>query len=262
MGSKSSVGRFPMRNRFISDYIFETTGKRRTPKQVGGRIQRLRDTCKNDKSELPNLCFISCEIDVILVLQLVSSRTSRDASSGSQSGYSSSASPSVSPSPSPDLRHSVSMQQEHVSVKILLQNELWPAPTPTIQLSTDTNHPQSIQLSPSPQGGTMSQSKSSRNILPYLSGAIELCSSCALLLQSSFVVYFEGSNLPVHSEVASLKCISSPILRSGWLYSFDLVPTFGKVFGRVKVFSFFSDHQIEAELRAEQIFHNTTLFKR
>ncbi|KDR69909.1 hypothetical protein GALMADRAFT_104012 [Galerina marginata CBS 339.88] len=39
------LGRFPMRNRFISDWIFEKTGKRRTAKQVGSRLQQLRDTC-------------------------------------------------------------------------------------------------------------------------------------------------------------------------------------------------------------------------
>ncbi|KAF9461828.1 hypothetical protein BDZ94DRAFT_789344 [Collybia nuda] len=39
------LGRFPMRNRFISDYIFNKTGKRRTAKQVGSRLQQLRDTC-------------------------------------------------------------------------------------------------------------------------------------------------------------------------------------------------------------------------
>lgn len=39
------LGRFPLRNRFISDYIFEKTGKVRTPKQVGSRLQQLRDTC-------------------------------------------------------------------------------------------------------------------------------------------------------------------------------------------------------------------------
>ncbi|XP_006461429.1 hypothetical protein AGABI2DRAFT_222207 [Agaricus bisporus var. bisporus H97] len=39
------LGRFPMRNRYISDYIYEKTGKRRTAKQVGSRLQQLRDTC-------------------------------------------------------------------------------------------------------------------------------------------------------------------------------------------------------------------------
>ena len=39
------LGRFPMRNRYISNYIFQKTGKRRTAKQVGSRLQQLRDTC-------------------------------------------------------------------------------------------------------------------------------------------------------------------------------------------------------------------------
>ncbi|KAF9499623.1 hypothetical protein BDN71DRAFT_1502958 [Pleurotus eryngii] len=41
------VGRFPRRNRFISDYIFKATGKRRTPKQVGSRLQQLRETSRD-----------------------------------------------------------------------------------------------------------------------------------------------------------------------------------------------------------------------
>ncbi|KAF7300050.1 TEA domain-containing protein [Mycena kentingensis (nom. inval.)] len=39
------LGRFPRRNRFISDYIFDKTGQRRTPKQVGSRLQQLRESC-------------------------------------------------------------------------------------------------------------------------------------------------------------------------------------------------------------------------
>lgn len=45
------LGRFPMRNRFISDWIFEKTGKRRTAKQVGSRLQQLRDTCSGKRCE-------------------------------------------------------------------------------------------------------------------------------------------------------------------------------------------------------------------
>jgi len=40
-----TLGRFPMRNKFISDWIFEKTGKRRTAKQVGSRLQQLGDMC-------------------------------------------------------------------------------------------------------------------------------------------------------------------------------------------------------------------------
>ncbi|KAI0343521.1 hypothetical protein BDW22DRAFT_1180315 [Trametopsis cervina] len=47
--SARALGRFPMRNKFISDYIFEITGVRRTPKQVGSRLQQLRDTCEGKR---------------------------------------------------------------------------------------------------------------------------------------------------------------------------------------------------------------------
>ncbi|KIK56163.1 hypothetical protein GYMLUDRAFT_263841 [Collybiopsis luxurians FD-317 M1] len=43
------LGRFPMRNRFISEHIYKTTGELRTAKQVGSRLQQLRDTCGGGK---------------------------------------------------------------------------------------------------------------------------------------------------------------------------------------------------------------------
>jgi hypothetical protein len=50
-GTRNKSGRFPMRNRFVSDYIYKTTGKSRTPKQVGSRLQQLRVKCKENKSK-------------------------------------------------------------------------------------------------------------------------------------------------------------------------------------------------------------------
>lgn len=42
--------RFPQRNKFISEHIFANTNVRRTPKQVGSRLQQLRATCLDMKS--------------------------------------------------------------------------------------------------------------------------------------------------------------------------------------------------------------------
>ncbi|PBK98909.1 hypothetical protein ARMGADRAFT_483248 [Armillaria gallica] len=41
--------RFPKRNIFISNEIYKKTGRRRTAKQVGSRLQQLRDTCEDDR---------------------------------------------------------------------------------------------------------------------------------------------------------------------------------------------------------------------
>ncbi|KAG5637095.1 hypothetical protein H0H81_005778 [Sphagnurus paluster] len=48
-GDPRLLRRFPKRNRFISDHILKVTGKVRTPKQVGSRLQQLRDTCQEEK---------------------------------------------------------------------------------------------------------------------------------------------------------------------------------------------------------------------
>ena len=51
-GDPKLLRRFPKRNRFISDHIKKVTGKDRTPKQVGSRLQQLRDTCQEEKGTL------------------------------------------------------------------------------------------------------------------------------------------------------------------------------------------------------------------
>ncbi|KIY62658.1 hypothetical protein CYLTODRAFT_458802 [Cylindrobasidium torrendii FP15055 ss-10] len=46
-GAARKLQRFPRRNRYISEYILNTTGVLRTAKQVGSRLQQLRDTCSD-----------------------------------------------------------------------------------------------------------------------------------------------------------------------------------------------------------------------
>jgi transcriptional enhancer factor len=62
--STRSLSRFPNRNRFISDYIYHVTGKRRTAKQVGSRLQQLRDTCGGKRSQL--LCLLLADFLILI----------------------------------------------------------------------------------------------------------------------------------------------------------------------------------------------------
>ncbi|KAJ6562128.1 hypothetical protein B0H19DRAFT_944283, partial [Mycena capillaripes] len=39
------LGRYPGRNQFISQYILRKTGEYRTAKQIGSRLQQLRESC-------------------------------------------------------------------------------------------------------------------------------------------------------------------------------------------------------------------------
>ena len=65
------LGRFPMRNRFISEYIYKKTGKRRTAKQVGSRIQQLRDTCGSKQGKGLVILIVNHLLSEPLVLQLL-----------------------------------------------------------------------------------------------------------------------------------------------------------------------------------------------
>lgn len=236
VGSRSdrAAGRFPMRNRFISDYIFQVTNKKRTPKQVGSRLQQLRDTCKKEKSMLTTSSNDSIA-HALAVLQLISHRgTPEPTSTSSQSDYS----PDVSPSPPPPTPSPIPPTlQSSVYVKISLQTELWPSPTPCIDLASgDSALLQTIQLAPlasppSQPSGRLLQGKSSSALLPFLSGHVQLPSPFPLLPQAKFVVYLTGSSVPIHMEIAPLNCISSPIQSTGWLYSSELVPTFWSKLG-------------------------------
>ncbi|KAJ7473513.1 hypothetical protein FB451DRAFT_1249422 [Mycena latifolia] len=51
------LGRFPRRNQFISEYIWRKTGQRRTSKQIGSRLQQLRESSVGQ--ELAHLLFPS-----------------------------------------------------------------------------------------------------------------------------------------------------------------------------------------------------------
>jgi hypothetical protein len=48
-----------MRNRFLSDYIFNKTGQSRTAKQVGSRLQQLRDPRSGKRRRSGSLYLLS-----------------------------------------------------------------------------------------------------------------------------------------------------------------------------------------------------------
>ncbi|TFK36637.1 TEA/ATTS domain family-domain-containing protein [Crucibulum laeve] len=194
------LGRFPMRNRFISDYIYESTGKRRTPKQVGSRLQQLRDTCKEEK-----------------ILQLISRRHPADTDSGTSSGTPSEGrSTSLSPPPA---------NEEHSRTVVYVDIALEPSATapsyPVIHfINNEITTPYPVRLSPSHIISTTS------NVLRSFNSTVEFASPCALVLQSTFSVYRGASNVPIHTEVVPLKCCSSPLQSAGWRYSSELAPNF------------------------------------
>jgi transcriptional enhancer factor len=113
-----------------------------------------------------------------------------------------------------------------IYVQISLQKVLRPCPVPAVRLiKNDPSNPHIINLSPWPHVDPKI-SASATSYLSYLSGTVKFSSPCSLALQSTFLVYFDDSNIPQHSEIAPLKCLSSPTKQTGWLYSSEIAPDF------------------------------------
>jgi TEA/ATTS domain len=127
----------------IEPLLMKTTRKSRTPKQVGSRLQQVRNTCKGDKSK--NLTWEkSCNQLTIsfLVLQLVSLVSHRDTPEWHPTESSSQA--SIMPLP----KKLLPQYQYNIHVQISLQ-ELKPCPIPVVRfIEKDPMHPYIINLSP------------------------------------------------------------------------------------------------------------------
>lgn len=141
----------------------------------------------------------------------------------------------ASPSPRPESRSQASAgigdPASFVHVKIALQNELWPAPIPSIHLiGNESVRPQIIQLSPEshrPSGMSYhNKPQITPNILSFLSNSVEFKSQYALNQKSTVLVYVNSQSAPIHMENVPVVCMSSPVQQSGWLYRSELVSEF------------------------------------
>lgn len=189
------LGRFPRRNRFISDYIFEKTGKRRSAKQVGSRLQQLRESCGGKK-----------------LLHLLSPFRQPAYAESCSSGDSPCTSP-TSPSMGergfpPSSRHTV------MYIDIIPEgspDEVYSFGPPLWSGSGDIVH-------------ASDRPRRLRTINP----TVTFMSQTPLAAQSRFTVYSEERIL--HTETVPLSPVVEPAQQvSGFLYSTTLVPEYWKV---------------------------------
>ncbi|RPD58115.1 hypothetical protein L226DRAFT_573265 [Lentinus tigrinus ALCF2SS1-7] len=243
-----SFGRFPMRNKFISDYIFQVTGKRRTPKQVGSRLQQLRDTTEGKR-----------------ILQQLSSRhmammqpkgpngQPRADSSGERSSTAAS-SPSTSPlsGSSSSSTQPTRVPTSYVCIDVLPD----PGTPPPPRLPSISSHSSSPILPPaapstlasfvhtpsspnSPNSGMgLGLNASGPRVLRHIDPTVTFMSRAALQAYSSFKVTKTGSSAgepPIHTERTDLELLSSSCMPgSQWsseiectfLYRTPFVPRF------------------------------------
>ncbi|KAH7868416.1 uncharacterized protein C8R40DRAFT_1074885 [Lentinula edodes] len=193
--SSKSSGRFSMRNRFISDYIFESTGKQRTPKQ-------LRDRRHS-------------------VLQLISRRNIEDDPDSGEHIFAQSQPASPSPENNLIQSQSPSRSSKTVWVSVVLERLSWSSPSPIIDLvNNEKVIPQVIHLTPkiSMNASSSSYGSMGMGLLSHLEPLVTLASPYKLERQCSFSLFLDGSGLPMHKH--------SHTQSSGIMYSGRLIPGF------------------------------------
>ncbi|KAI5995327.1 hypothetical protein F5J12DRAFT_726145 [Pisolithus orientalis] len=231
------LGRFPMRNRFISDYIYRSTGKVRSAKQVGSRLQQLRDTAEGrqlidsltrcyraptrPQSAAAYLCSNAgtsrCQPSSPLLTGETFLHTIPSDVSSSDSSCSSSPSCSLTPltpldnvlvmSPPP----STSKQSQTADSRTPVYIDILPDPSsPRWSSSTHSNSPLSFSATSSPSSSSSSSirppggsgpARRMRDIEPI----VTFVSPTPVVGKSSYIVLLDGA--PVHSEDTKLEYV-------------------------------------------------------
>ena len=140
----------------------------------------------------------------------------------------------ASPSPRPESCSQASAGPGELAtlvyVKIALQSELWPSPTPSVLLiAYESVRCQIIQLSPGshrPSGMSYQNTPTTPNMLSFLSNCVEFKSQYALSQESTALVYINGQTAPIHMETVPVIYMSSSVQQSLWLYRSELVSGF------------------------------------
>lgn len=130
--------------------------------------------------------------------------------------------------------HRTMYRHTSVLVDLILETSQWFSTLPIVQLANSSGIlPIPIHLCPLPIplhgfGQARSHSIPSSQLLRDMDPVVSFASPYALSLQCMFSVFLDGTELPVHTEGASLKCHSSPQQSTGWVYTSTLVPGFWK----------------------------------
>lgn len=231
------LGRFPMRNRFISDYIYRSTGKVRSAKQVGSRLQQLRDTAEGrqlidsltrcyraptrPQSAAAYLCSNAGTSQCQPSSPLLTGETFLHTipSDVSSSDSSCSSSPSCSLTPLTPLDNvlvmsppsSTSKQSQTADSRTPVYIDILPDPSsPRWSSSTHSNSPLSFSATPSPSSSSSSSirppggsgpARRMRDIEPI----VTFVSPTPVVGKSSYIVLLDGA--PVHSEDTKLEYV-------------------------------------------------------
>lgn len=190
----------------------------------------MRDTCKKAERTLADRNPRAAKLTVFTVLELISRRNAGDEHSKLLAEPSRLQHPKAQISTPPNTDSSPNI----VDAEIILDDRPGPLPTPTIRLTPVANPPSPFRIRLAPLGLQAARQLASCTELSGRDPTIEIHSPCPLFNRTIFSVFCEGSDKPVHHELGSLSCHSSPPETCIWIYSSPLVPAFWSFLGKDK----------------------------
>jgi transcriptional enhancer factor len=235
------LSRFPQRNQFISDYIYRKTGKYRSSKQIGSRLQQFKDTSEGR--------------ELIDSLQYHNARNEVDHSSRRFSTHSHVFEDEFNHSPSSLYSNSSTSSSDSSSTcsstgSSISSGQYRDMPSSKRNRLPDTRTPVYIDILP--ESSSYSSSFSSRSRAPFSSphkprqdvaahtssdtprpirdidSTITFVSPSTVVGKSSYIVLLDGA--PIHSEDTKLECLGPYFTGSSGdgslLYSTALVPRY------------------------------------
>ena len=248
-----SLGRFPNRNRFISEYILKKTGKHRTPKQVGSRLQQLRDTHqgKQRMSHRPRTLFP--RFCLIYIPPAVLQNLSNGSFPFEDAGHSSS-SPAAQSDSAPGYDYQ-DTPRTIVAIEILPEGVTNYSPR-----SSPSNTPASSPLSSTFPASSLHHSQP--RPISVIDPTVTFTSRSSMTAQSFFSVLRDGQS--VHSETADVNLLSTSVdagpsdIDCIFYYTAPLVPTFWSTICQDSG-KYFSLHE-SGERASVSFFRNTFSF--
>ena len=215
-----SLGRFPNRNRFISEYIMKKTGKHRTPKQVGSRLQQLRDTHQGKQRMFHHRPIFFPDfflIYLVIVLQNLS-----NGSFNFEDGGEGGSSPTPSSDPAPGYEYQ-DTPRTVVAIEILPDGASSYSPH-----SSPSTTPTSSPLSSTFPASTFRQSQP--RPISVIDPTVTFTSRSSMVAHSFFTVLRDGQI--VHNETAEVNLHSTSVeagpsdIDCTFYYTAPLVPGF------------------------------------
>ncbi|KAG1862063.1 hypothetical protein DFJ58DRAFT_744079 [Suillus subalutaceus] len=235
-----TLSRFPQRNQFISDYIYRKTGKHRSTKQIGSRLQQFKDTLEG-RELIDSLQFHDARSEVDL------SRRFSPHSHGFEDEFNPSTSSLYSNSSTPSNDSSSTCSSTGSSISSGQYRDMSSSKRTHLP---DTRTPVYIDILP--ESSSFSSSSSSRSRVPLSSpyrslqgvaahtssgtprpirnidSTVTFVSPSTVIGKSSYIVLLDGA--PIHSEDTKLECVGPYFTGSSddgpLLYSTALVPKY------------------------------------